>query len=64
MARPGIPERHQGPLEVLKWFVLAVTLGPMLCCAGCLGYGFLVARLQRPESVPPPTAPAATSGER
>ena len=58
MPRPEIPEHHREPLELLKWFVLAVTLSPMLCCAGCLGYGFLVARFQRPEGGPAETAPA------
>jgi hypothetical protein len=64
MPVPEIPRRQQGPLQFMQWFVLAVTLGPMLCCAGCLGYGFFLARLQRPESAPPHTAPAATSAER
>ena len=48
MSMPQLPERYEGPLEFMKWFVLAVTLGPLLCCGGCLGYGFLVARLQQP----------------
>jgi hypothetical protein len=64
MARPEIPRQQQGPLEFMKWFVIAVTLGPMLCCAGCLGYGFLVARLQRPETGPAATAPVERGTER
>jgi nitrate reductase NapE component len=63
MSRPEVPKRDQAPLEFMKWFVLAVTLSPMLCCAGCLGYGFLVARFQQPEGPPSQTAPAGT-GER
>jgi hypothetical protein len=45
----------------MKWFVLAVTLAPMFCCAGCLAYAFVLARLQRPQELPPRTAPAATA---
>jgi hypothetical protein len=48
----------------MKWFVLAVTLGPMLCCAGCLGYGFLVAHLSQPEGPPPQTVPIETGSVR
>jgi hypothetical protein len=58
MARPDIPENQRGPLEFMKWFVLAVTLGPMLCCVGCLGYGFLVAHLSQPAGPSPQPAPA------
>jgi nitrate reductase NapE component len=60
MATPQLPKKYEGPLELMKWFVLAVTLGPMLCCAGCLGYGFLVARFQQPEGAPRHTPPAET----
>jgi nitrate reductase NapE component len=60
MTTPEIPKHSRGTLEFMKWFVLAVTLSPMLCCAGCLGYGFLVARFQQPAG-PRPTPPQLSS---
>jgi nitrate reductase NapE component len=64
MSSQELPRQQQGPLEFMKWFVIAVTLSPMLCCAGCLGYGFLVARFQRPETGPAPTAAVERGSER
>ena len=65
MARPELPQLYEGPVQFFKWLVLAVTLGPLLFCAGCLGLGMVMGLLSRPDSGPPPppvTAPAAPEG--
>jgi hypothetical protein len=52
-------------VEFFKWFVLAVTLGPLLLCAGCLGLGMVTALLSRPDATPPArTARAELGTER
>jgi hypothetical protein len=53
MARPQLPQEYEGSVEFFKWFVLAVTLGPLLLCAGCLGLGMVTALLSRPDAGPP-----------
>ena len=60
MARPPRPQEHEGVVEFFKWFVLAVTLGPILLCAGCLGTAMVLSLLERPDmpAPPPRTAPA------
>jgi hypothetical protein len=65
MARPPLPQRYEGSVEFFKWFVLAVTLGPLLLCAGCLGYGMILGLLSRPDSAPPTrAAPAVPATDR
>jgi hypothetical protein len=54
MARPPRPQEYEGVVEFFKWFVLIVTLGPMLLCAGCLGTALVTALLERPDRPPPP----------
>jgi hypothetical protein len=56
VSRPQLPQHYEGSVEFFKWFVLAVTLGPLLLCAGCLGLGMVTALFSRPDSTPP--APA------
>jgi hypothetical protein len=65
MARPPLPQQYEGSVEFFKWFVLAVTLGPLLLCAGCLGMGMVMGLLSRPDAPPPArTAPAGPASDR
>ena len=65
MARPQLPPHYEGSVEFLKWLVLAVTLGPLLLCAGCLGLGMVMGLLSRPDAAPPAeTARAEPATER
>ena len=65
MARPPLPQHYEGSVEFFKWFVLAVTLGPLLLCAGCLGYGMILGLVSRPDAAPPTRpAPPVSATER
>jgi hypothetical protein len=56
MSRERVPEQYQPALVFFKWLVLAVTLGPLFLCAGCIGLGAVLSFFSQPSGPPPPPA--------
>jgi hypothetical protein len=52
-----LPGDYEPAVDFLRCFVLVVTFGPLLFCAGCVGLAVVSSYLNRP---PPVTAPRAS----
>ena len=48
MPSSSIPPDRHSDIQALKWFVLCVTLAPLVCCGGCLGLAALLSWTGRP----------------
>ncbi len=65
MSQGRVPEQYEPALHFFKWLVLAVTLGPFLFCAGCIGLGAVLSFFSQPAGPPPsPAARTAPAPEK
>ncbi|HJT78861.1 MAG TPA: hypothetical protein VJ739_16815 [Gemmataceae bacterium] len=66
MSRERVPKQYEPALYFFKWLVLAVTLGPLLLCVGCIGLGAVLSFFSQPAGPQPertaPELPAPSTG--
>ena len=43
-----LPGDYEPAVDFLRWFVLIVTLGPLLFCAGCVGLAIVTSYMTQP----------------